>query len=265
MSHHGLKRGLIVAGAALAALFVYRRANASSSVDQNGTPVLYSPNDFAPDGSLIVPDMPMGDVAPVDNSAPIFDFSTVDYMGAPIPVPDTTMTTPQQNLDAFLFMIRASEHRYPQDVVGTDIAYQTFYGGKIFNDLSDHPVITGELKGVTLPPDMCRAAGYPGGVCVSTAAGAYQITRPTWNAVRQAGAWGPRLNDFSKASQDEAARRLLVKVGAAPYIDTGDFANAIARASGTWASLPGSKAQQNPKSMDYALARIDEAIAQGYA
>ena len=257
-------RGLIVTGAAIAALFVYRRANASN-VDQNGTPVSYSPGDFAPDGSLMVHDIPMGDSIPIDNSGSIFDFSTVDYMGAPIPVPDISMNNPQQNLAAFLFMIRADEHRYPEDVVNTDISYQTFYGGTIFNDMSDHPVNTGELKGVPLPRAMCIASGFLGGVCVSTAAGAYQITRPTWAAVRQAGVWGPRLDDFTKPSQDEAARRLLVKVGAMPYIDAGDFTTAIARASGTWASLPGSKAQQNPKSIDFVLARIDEAITQGYA
>lgn len=165
--------------------------------------------------------------------------------------------TNEQRLNAFLFMIRASEHVYPRDVLN-DACYNIFYGGSYFENMIDHPVITGEKVGVPLPAAMCRASGFASGKCVSTAAGAYQIIKPTWSAIRAA---SPRLNDFSPASQDEAARRLLAQCGALPLIYAGDITGAIQKASKLWASLPGSTAQQNPKSLSFALARFNEGLS----
>lgn len=165
-------------------------------------------------------------------------------------------------LAAFLYMIRASEHVFPRDVVN-DACYSIFYGGAVFLNASDHPVITGELKGVRLPDKMCRDAGFGPG-CVSTAAGAYQIIKPTWQRVRQAGTWGPRLPDFSRESQDEAARRILIMVGALDAVQAGDFDAAIARASTQWASLPKATANQNPRTWQYAIERYNEALT-GFA
>lgn len=153
-------------------------------------------------------------------------------------------------LAAFLYMIRNAEHVPAAVRTGRD--YGTFYGGGAFRDFSDHPVLTGELKGVPLSDSMCRAAGFGPG-CVSTAAGAYQIIKPTWQRVRAAGSWGPYLADFSPASQDEAARRLLIECGALRQLDAGNVSAAILKAGKLWASLPGSTANQNPKSMDTAL------------
>lgn len=161
----------------------------------------------------------------------------------------------QASIDAFLFMIRACEHRYPTDVTN-NAAYNIFYGGKRFSDLSDHPVITGELKPVPLSDSMCIAAGLEPG-CVSTAAGAYQLIRPTWKRVREI---SPRLEDFSPESQDEAALRLLDECGALRMIESGDIEGAINKASKIWASLPGSTAQQNPKAMSYALNRYHDGL-----
>lgn len=163
-----------------------------------------------------------------------------------------------RRINAFLFMIRACEHVYPRDVVG-DAAYSIFYGGTRFYDLSDHPTITGELRPVKLSDSVCAASGLGPG-CVSSAAGAYQFIRPTWQRLRDQ---APRLPDFSPASQDEAATRLLDEIGVTPLLREGDIAGAVARASGTWASLPGSKAQQGPKSGLYALDRFAEGL--GYA
>lgn len=162
-------------------------------------------------------------------------------------------------LNAFLFMIRNAEHLRRDAQSGA--AYQTFYGGSRFANMNDHPVLTGEKKGVPLSDAMCKNAGLGPG-CVSTAAGAYQIIRPTWSRVRQAGAWGGYLPDFSPASQDEAARRLLIECGALPLIEAGEIKNAIRRAGKLWASLPGSTAMQNPKSMDSALALFNEGMMQ---
>lgn len=143
---------------------------------------------------------------------------------------------------AFLYMIRVLE-------TGSGDLYNVFYGGSRFFDMSNHPVITGEKKGVPLSAATCRAAGFPSGVCVSTAAGAYQITKPTWLQ------FGANLPDFSPESQDEAALRLLRHTGALDAIAANDFDTALRLASKRWASLPFSTAQQNPKSYAYALSQ----------
>lgn len=160
------------------------------------------------------------------------------------------------SIAAFLFMIRACEHRYPTDVTN-NAAYGIFYGGARFSDFSDHPVITGEMQPVQLSDNMCIAAGLEPG-CVSTAAGAYQLIRPTWKRIREI---SPRLEDFSPQSQDEAAIRLLDECGALRLIESGDIEGAIAKASKIWASLPGSKAKQNPKAMAYALNRYNDGLS----
>ena len=164
--------------------------------------------------------------------------------------------TPQQNVSAFLHMIQSSEHVYPRDVEN-QAAYSTFYGGSTFSDFSDHPVNTGEKVGVKLTAAQCKASGFKPG-CVSTAAGAYQFIRPTWDRIR---AISPRLYDFSPDSQDTAAVRLLNQIGALALIEAGDIAGAVAKASKTWASLPGSKAQQNPRQMAFIIDRFNEAVA----
>lgn len=163
--------------------------------------------------------------------------------------------TSQDVVGAFLYMIRASEHVFPRDVVN-DAAYSIFYGGSRFNDFRDHPVVTGEKRGVPLPEAICKAAGLRPG-CVSTAAGAYQIIRPTW--VRLRDKYG--LPDFGKDSQDAAAIYLLVESGAYDLLVAGDIEGAIKKASKIWASLPGNQYQQNPKSLAYAIDRFNEGLA----
>jgi len=176
------------------------------------------------------------------------------YTSPSIPPEVRAMNDPQANLSAFLYMIRSTEHVYPRDVVN-DAAYSIFYGGSKFQSFRDHPVITGEKKGVPLPDEMCRAAGLKPG-CVSTAAGAYQMIKPTWVRMRD------RLNlpDFSPLSQDLAAVGLLDEIGAVDLIYAGDIEGAIHKASKIWASLPGSTAQQNPKALSYALNRFDDGL-----
>ena len=179
------------------------------------------------------------------------------YSTIPIPPEVRAMNDPQANLSAFLFMIRSTEHVYPRDVIG-DAAYSIFYGGSKFQSFRDHPVLTGEKKGVPLPDAMCAAAGLKPG-CVSTAAGAYQLIKPTWVRLRDR----LKLPDFSPLSQDQAAVALLDEVGALDLIYAGDIEGAIHKASKIWASLPGSTAQQNPKALAYALNRFDDGLAQG--
>ena len=156
------------------------------------------------------------------------------------------------DVQAFLYMIRSCEHRFPTDVVNDD-CYEIFYGGTRFADLSDHPVITGELAPVPLPDHMCRAAGLKS-PCYSTAAGAYQFIRPTWQRLRNK----LGLDDFGFASQDQAALELLRETGVIDLIEDGEIENAIRKASKIWASLPGNTYQQNPKAMTFALDRFAE-------
>jgi len=169
-------------------------------------------------------------------------------------IPPITETGFPAAVSAMLYMIRASEHVYPRDVEN-DAAYNLFYGGARFSDLSDHPVITGELKPVKLSDAMCRAAGFSPG-CVTTAAGAYQLIRPTWQRLRDK----LKLPDFSKESQDRAAIELLQESGAMELLGLDDVLGAIRKASTVWASLPGSTAQQNPKSLAYALERYADGL-----
>ena len=169
--------------------------------------------------------------------------------------PDNVKVMPMSlpvDISAFLYMIRASEHRFPTDVQN-NACYQIFYGGKKFYDLSDHPVITGELAPVPLPEHMCRAAGL-NSPCFSTAAGAYQMIRPTWTRMRdQLG-----LPDFSIESQDRAAVELLRQNGIIDMIQDGDIEAAIKKAGKVWAGLPGNTYQQNPRQLQYALDRFAE-------
>jgi len=156
------------------------------------------------------------------------------------------------DIQAFLYMIRSCEHRFPTDVVNDD-CYEIFYGGTRFADLSDHPVITGELAPVPLPEHMCKAAGL-NSPCYSTAAGAYQMIRPTWTRLRdQLG-----LEDFSKDSQDRAAVELLRQNGIIAMIENGEIETAIKKAGKVWAGLPGNTYQQSPKQLQYALDRFAE-------
>lgn len=176
-----------------------------------------------------------------------------------IVMPEVTAAyTADDLMSAFLAMIRRAE------VGGWDDAarYRTFFGGARFTDLSDHPVATGAMRGVRLSDAMCRGAGFGPG-CVSTAAGAYQFILPTWRRLRAAGGGGagsPRLPDFSPASQDEAARRLVRQIGADILLQQGRVTDAITKAGSQWASLPGSRAGQPQRSMDTLIGWFSDAL-----
>lgn len=118
------------------------------------------------------------------------------------------------------------------------------------DSFADHPAITGEWRGEPLTAQQCAGAGLGSG-CISTAAGAYQITRPTWKGVRtKIGA-----ADFSPAWQDAAAVQLLKDCGAWSKLQQGDMQGAVASARRTWASLPGANyAGQGMRSMEQVAA-----------
>lgn len=249
------QRDALIAGAAIAALLLWTRRAAAHGADVTFPEGMY---DYAP-GELPqqytgyhdpVYDPPADDAGqeyePVEA---IIEYpgeevlNAVDWFHGAGSVSDVF----NRNTDALLDAIIAAEN-YPTDVV-SGRAYNVFYGGSYFSDMSDHPVITGEKQKVELPERYCRAAGYSG-KCYSTAAGALQINVPTWLDFRGRG--GPYLRDFSPESQREVGRRILNAIGALKLLQSGDFDAAVARASARWASLPASTAgQAGRKSMAY--------------
>jgi muramidase (phage lysozyme) len=138
-----------------------------------------------------------------------------------------TATSDEANVAAFLAMIRVGE--------GTANArgYYELCGGSFVTDLSDHPANMG-WRGLPLSDAQCRGAGRGPG-CVSTAAGAYQFIKPTWNGLRDK----LGLPDFSPASQDAAAIEMIRQRGALSAVQSGDIVTAIKKCEKTWASFSG--------------------------
>jgi lysozyme len=139
------------------------------------------------------------------------------------------------NQAAFCSMLSHSE--------GTDRAadpYRVVYGYEhTIVSLADHPAVTGEWKGARLPDQTCIAAGFSPG-CVSTAAGRYQITKPTW--VRLKGIL--RLANFGPEAQDDACLQLIKERGALDLVNSGAIAQAVRLCRSEWASLPGGTSGQ---------------------
>lgn len=162
-----------------------------------------------------------------------------------MPTPDTPK---KANIAAMLETISKAE--------GTDRGdpYRVCYGYKhTIASFLDHPAITGEWRGERLSDALCKGAGLGSG-CVSTAAGRYQIIRPTWARLKA------KLNlpDFSPASQDAAAIQLLKERGAIAPLEAGDFDAAVFAARKEWASLKGAGYGQGERSMPWLTARFVE-------
>jgi muramidase (phage lysozyme) len=81
----------------------------------------------------------------------------------------------------------------------------------------------------------------------TTAAGAYQFLKGTWDGVQ--GKLG--LTDFGASAQDAAAVELLRQRGALDAIKSGDWSTALAKTGAEWASLPTSPYKQAKRSMDF--------------
>lgn len=138
------------------------------------------------------------------------------------------------NVFAFLALIREGETNQ------TDGAYRTMVGGALFDVPPwEHPRRV--IQAGRLPP--------------SSAAGAYQFLRATWDEL--AARYG--FPDFSPACQDEAAVALIVRAGALEDVKAGRIREAIARCSRTWASLPGSPYGQPTAKLERLLAAYTQA------
>lgn len=75
----------------------------------------------------------------------------------------------------------------------------------------------------------------------STAAGMYQITRPTWQ--HHGAKLG--LRDFSPRTQDLIAVEILRSLGVVEAIKAGDIADVMPKVARTWAALPTGPGQGN--------------------
>jgi muramidase (phage lysozyme) len=121
------------------------------------------------------------------------------------------------NVQAFLRVIRTGEGTADSG------GYSRLFGGGQFTSFAWHPNVR-----------------VPYGATYSTAAGAYQIVKKTWEWIAQE----LGLKDFSPASQDMAALALLAYRGALDDVLAGNFDAALRKASKEWASLPYSTAGQ---------------------
>lgn len=138
----------------------------------------------------------------------------------------SNVSTEQQgrNLRAFMQMIRVSE-----GTAGPD-GYRTLVGGSLFDDYADHP------RKLIWIASIGRN---------SSAAGAYQMLRGTWDGVQ--GKLG--LPDFSPNSQDRACVELIRQRGGLRLAMNGEFAAAVDKCRKEWASLPGAGYNQRENSL----------------
>lgn len=139
------------------------------------------------------------------------------------------------NLSAFLDMIAWSEGTDNGRQPTKNSGYDVLVGGKLFTGYADHPRVLVDLPRLGIK---------------STAAGRYQLLARYWDAYRkQLG-----LKDFSPINQDAVAIQQIKERGALPLIEAGKTAEAIARVSNIWASLPGAGYGQHEQRLDNLLA-----------
>lgn len=136
------------------------------------------------------------------------------------------------NQAAFLDMLAHGE--------GTDLSvepYRVCYARQhVIVSFADHPAITGEWMG-----EIITAGIYAGER--STAAGRYQINKPTWLEVKLAlGLRG--LDLFAPQHQDDGALWLIKRAGALDMVNAGQIESAVAKCRNVWASLPGGDSGQ---------------------
>lgn len=223
---------LIVAAGVLVSVAYARQA--ASVVDNTAPEDAPADDSSSSDSSTAIDDA----ASALDNSNP---FAQMEQN-------NMSQSAEDANCAAFLAMLRHSEGTDQQP----DPYAVCYHYAHTVQDFSDHPANTGEWKGERLTDQQCIGAGLNPG-CVSTAAGAYQLIRPTWNGCKRALA----LPDFSPESQDKAALYLIQQRGALDDVKAGRFDDAVAKCSKTatrpaeWASLPGANyAGQGMRSMD---------------
>lgn len=121
------------------------------------------------------------------------------------------------NVRALLAVIRRGE-----GTAGVN-GYRTLFGGGLFENLAVHP-----------NQRITRTMG--GKPITSTAAGAYQFLKSTWDETARI----MGLPDFSPASQDRGAVGRIAARGALEDAKAGRFDVAVKKIATEWASMPGS-------------------------
>ena len=174
-----------------------------------------SSRDTSPGDALFPLDanLTTGYSGPIDYSSAIespFSPPVFDDMNTPLP---NTVDLKASNLAAFLRLIRQRE---------SEDDYSKLVGGGHFNSFVNHPFLTGEFKGIR------RSDGR-----LTTAAGAYQITKSTWLDIGGIIHFG----DFGKQAQDLAAVYLIRRRGAIRAIETGDTETAHSLLKNEWEFL----------------------------
>jgi muramidase (phage lysozyme) len=135
----------------------------------------------------------------------------------------------------FLDLIAFSEGT--STVKGSDDGYNVIYGGGLFPGYADHP-----RKMLTF-----RINGKP---ITSTAAGRYQLLARYWDAYRVS---LKLQGGFTPENQDRVAIQQIRERRALDDIKAGRTAEAIAKCSNIWASLPGNNYGQNPHKLENLL------------
>ncbi len=121
----------------------------------------------------------------------------------------TALKIKEPNLEAFLLLIMKAE-----GLLNVDRPYNRLFGYGLFDGYANHP------------NKLVNKNGY-----VSTAAGAYQFLKKTWDSLK--------LPDFSPENQDRGAIMLIKRRGAYEDVIAGRIETAIHKCRKEWASLPG--------------------------
>ncbi|MNK33388.1 hypothetical protein D3C87_518690 [compost metagenome] len=121
-----------------------------------------------------------------------------------------------------------------EGTIGDKIAdpYRVGFGGSSIDSLDAHPNV------------LVPFTQTDGKANKTSAAGAYQFIKPTWDDVSSK----LGLKDFSPRNQDIAALELIRRAGALDSVLNGDAQGALGKLGATWASLPSSPYAQPKRS-----------------
>lgn len=144
--------------------------------------------------------------------------------------------------DAFFKLIAFSEGTDNGRQATKDRGYDVIVGGALFASYADHPRVL-----VPLPRLKIK----------STAAGRYQIKRDIFDFYKKE----LKLKDFSPASQDAIAWRLIGECKAQADVLAGRIEVAVDKCRSRWASLPGAGYGQHEHKMETLRDVYDKALA----
>lgn len=138
-----------------------------------------------------------------------------------------------KNTAAFLALVR-----YAEGTMGGE-GYRALFGwrqgnGKTFSNFADHP------------RQYFNYTNLAGKTIRTSAAGAYQITATTYDALNRK--YG--LSGFTPDMQDKMAVTLIQDVGALSDVQAGRVETAIRKCRKIWASLPNSGVDQPTRNLD---------------